>query len=222
MHDRHLVGEGQRLRLVVRDEDDRDPLVVERLRHRLPRGGAQAGVEGGEGFVEDDETRSGGEGAGDGDALLLPARQLVGAPAHQPGVEPEEAQELGDPLGVLAFGPGEAEGHVVGDRQVREEVALLRHVADPPALRGRPRPVAGHRLVVEEDRPGSGRLEPGDHPQQGRLATAGRTEDRGGRARGDDQVDAVQHLVAPVGGAHAADEKRGHRSGSSSERCSSR
>ena len=87
---------------------------------------------------------------------------------------------------------GQAEADVAGHVEVREERALLRDVAHPAILRAasagcRRRP----RRVVEGDgaRRRAGQ-EPGDQPQQGRLAAAARPEH--GRER------AVRHVQADV------------------------
>ena len=67
----------------------------------------------------------------------------------------------------------QAEGDVVGDRQVRVERVVLEHHRDVALLR---------REVVDDpaadrDRPVRDLLEPGDHPQRGRLAAARRADE---------------------------------------------
>ncbi len=64
---------------------------------------AQLAVERGERLVQKQEVRAEGQRAGDGDALLLPAGELVRAPLTEP-VEPNQRQEPLHPFGDLAPG----------------------------------------------------------------------------------------------------------------------
>ena len=66
--------------------------VVDIGAHRGP----QRGIEGGEGLVEEDDLGIGGQGAGQGDALLLPAGELVGVAAGQAG-QADQFQQLVHP-----------------------------------------------------------------------------------------------------------------------------
>ena len=90
MHDRDAVRHGERLLLVVGHVDERDPDLA------LQRGEiglevlAQLGVERSEWLVEEEHGRRQHEGAGQGDPLLLSARQL-----RRPALlEPVEAHQL--------------------------------------------------------------------------------------------------------------------------------
>ncbi len=103
-----------------------------------PYRGPQRGIEGGEGLVEEDDLGAGRQGAGQGDPLLLPAGELVGVAAGQAG-QADQFQQLVHP-GAPAIRPGQPEGHVAPDAEVREEGALLGHIADPA-------PLAGHEPV---------------------------------------------------------------------------
>ncbi len=114
-------------------------------------------------------------------------------PAGQRRRQPDQLQQLADPAG-RALLAGQPEADVRGHRQVREQRALLRHVADPAVLR-RPRPAgAGDGRAAERDRAGVRVVEAGDQPQQRGLAAAGRAEHGGQRARRHVQVDPTQHL----------------------------
>ena len=79
VEDGDAVGERQRLLLVVRDEEEGDAdVALDRLEldlHLL----AQLEVERAERLVEQQHLRPVDQGAGQGDALALPARELVGA-----------------------------------------------------------------------------------------------------------------------------------------------
>jgi hypothetical protein len=112
--------------------------------------------------------------AGDGDALALAAGEL-GRVAPEVGVELEH---LGGALDLAAdllgrdLAHAQAEADVVGDGHVREDRVALEHHGDA-ALAGRQ---VGDVVVADHDAAGVWVLEAGQHPQQGRLAAAGRAE----------------------------------------------
>jgi hypothetical protein len=87
---------------------------------------------------------------------------------------------------------------------VREQAALLRHVADPAPLRGDVGAGAVDHGLADADRAGVGALEPGQQPQQGGLPAAGRAEDGGQRPGGHLEIHAGQHRVGPEGLVQAA------------------
>ena len=102
-----------------------------------------AGVDRRRGVVEDEHLRVGERGAGEGDALALPARQREAALADDGVVAVRQLEDevvgLGDAgrgldLGVGGVGPGE--GDVLADRR-REQEALLEHDVDRRAQRRR-------------------------------------------------------------------------------------
>ena len=159
---------------VVRDEHDRllqlRLQVEELLLEALPGDG----VDGAERLVHQQDGRIPAQGPGHADALALAARELVGEPPPVlVGVEPDQVEQLPHP-GVHASPiPAEEAGHrgdVVRHTPVREEPALLDHVADAPAQ------VDGVDLQdvrpVDQDPPARRLDEPVDHAQRGRLAAA--------------------------------------------------
>ena len=75
-HHHDLVGDLERLFLIVRDEDRRHAHLVVKTPQPLPQLLAHLGVEGAEGLVEQQHLGLGGQGAGQGDALPLTAGQL--------------------------------------------------------------------------------------------------------------------------------------------------
>ena len=75
-------------------------------------------------------------------------------------------------------------GEVVEDREMRIERILLEHEGD--VARGRRR--ARSCRAADQDRPASGRFEPGNEPQRRRLAGAGRPEQHDELAVGDRQA----------------------------------
>ena len=93
---RDTVGDRERLVLVVGDEDDGGAGCAEHVDDLAPHARAELDVERGEGLVEQDERRMGGERAGERDPLALPAREMVRQPLLEAG-EPDELEQLRDP-----------------------------------------------------------------------------------------------------------------------------
>ena len=174
VHDHDLIGHGQRLLLVVGDEDEGDAdlllNVLELLLHLL----AQLQVERAERLVEQQHARLVDERAGDGDALLLTAGEL-GHVAVGVVLKAYQTQHTHDLLGdnvLRLLLDGQAEGDVVVDVHVREERVFLEHGVDL-ALVGRD---VHDILAVEEDLALGGLQEAAEDAQQRRLAAAGGTE----------------------------------------------
>jgi hypothetical protein len=116
------------------------------------------------GLVGDQQRRVVGEGAGDGDPLLLPAGQLTGPLGGVVG-EADEGEEQCDEL--LAFarrGPAQSQrdAHVLGGREDRDEPEGLEDEADAvPAQGQQPALVQVREFVtVDLDRPASAASSP--------------------------------------------------------------
>lgn len=164
-HDGDAVADGEGFVLVVGDEDGGGV------------GGAQDGaevggesfaeffVEGGEGFVEEEECGVWGEGSGEGDALAF-ASGHGGDVAGVVAGESDEGEEFVDSgVALLAGGAGcaggvggEAVGDVGGDVFVGEELAVLEHEAEVAFVDGH----GVHGGVVVGDAPVGGVFESGD------------------------------------------------------------
>jgi hypothetical protein len=168
----HAVGRAHRLFLVVRDEDRRQAeatLQGEQLPTHLH---AQGLVEIRERLVQQQHLRLDDDRAGQGDALLLPARELVRPPF---GVRREADQLEG---GVDPRPPGrlvdlaldQAEGDVVAHREVRPERIALEHHAHV----AQPRRLIADVDAVDQHLPLLLPVEAGDQAQQRRLARARR------------------------------------------------
>ena len=143
-----------------------------------------------------------GEGAGDGDALLLAAGELVRVALACGRVDPDGRQHLGD---ALIVGPGDVEaderlGDDVGDRHPRVERAerVLEHdlhvAAEPAQL---VRTARSDRPPAERDRALRGPVEAEQDAGERRLARAGFADDAEGVAGGDVEADADEG--APLG-----------------------
>jgi hypothetical protein len=135
-HDHDPVRQLERLLLVVRHVDGRDPELTLDLADLLAQGDADLRVERGERLVEEEDLRLDRERACERDALLLATRQLVRVPAAAI-LEVDEAQQLGDPAPSRPGRPRtlQAERDVRGDGHVREQRVRLEHHADVPAAR---------------------------------------------------------------------------------------
>ena len=189
VHHRDPVAHRERLLLVVGDVHEGDAhLAVQRGQLALERL-AQLGVERAERFVEQQHPRLQDERAGEGDPLLLAARQLVGPALRQGGElhELERRPDAGPTGGLVPVAEAEPERHVVPHRHVGEQRVALEDGVDR-ALLGRH---VGDVATVDPDLARRRALEPTDHPQGGRLAAARRTQQRVELARGDLDVDAI-------------------------------
>jgi hypothetical protein len=186
VEDGDAVAHRQGLLLVVGDEDEGDAdLALDRLEfdlHLL----AQLEVEGAERFVEQQHPGAPDEGAGECDALTLTAGELGGAagPEAFEAYVRERFAGLLEPLGLGHLADLEAVRDVLLDGHVREQRVVLEDGVHVPLEGGQP----GDLLARQFD-PARGRaLEAGDHPQDGRLARAGRAEHREELTVGDVQV----------------------------------
>ena len=175
-----LVGESHRLRLVVRHIDHRRAELGMELRQFKAHLHAQFRVEVGERLVEQENLGLANERPADRDPLALAARKL-GRATIEIGLELQDARDLERPL-VLHLsrlaGDGEREGDVLPHRHMRIEGVGLEHHGDAPLRRRH----VGYVNIVDEALAGRDRLESGDHPEQRRLAAAGRAEQRRERA----------------------------------------
>ena len=122
-----------RLAQIVRDEEDRQPVLAaqpQQLRAQVP---AQRLVQGRERFVDQQHLRGANERARQRHALLLTARQLMRSAA----VETFDREQLPQRRPTVA-GLGvalHADQDVVQHVHVWEERRVLDHIADAPPLR---------------------------------------------------------------------------------------
>ena len=189
VHQRAAAGHGQRLVLIVGDHHERHADIVLDLgefgTHRI----AQLGVERGERLVEQEHLGPLDQRAGEGDALALPARELVGLAVAE-FVELDQLERLFHPRLALVAGHAvdlQAIGDILRHGQVRKDRVGLEHHVDRAAV-GRD---VGHVDPVDQDAPLAGRFEPGEHAQQGRLAAARGAEQREELAPLDIEADIV-------------------------------
>ena len=93
-------------------------------------------VERPERLVEQQDRRLADERPGERDALLLAARELVRGSSVEAGEVDELERGADTPPGIAVrdLAPAQAEGHVVEDREMREERVALEDHVDRPAL----------------------------------------------------------------------------------------
>ena len=192
----------------VRHHDHGHALGSQRL-HDAQHLAHQFRVERGSRLVEQHQTRFHGDGAGDGDALLLAAGQARRVVGHLVG-QSHLLQGLGGTgLGIRfrqAAHADQAFGDVLQRRHVRPQVELLEHHADRAAhlaqLAARHLAAAGRgvadQLPVDGDLAGIIFLEEVDAAQQRGLARAGRPDQARHLARLDGQVNFLQRLEGAV------------------------
>jgi hypothetical protein len=167
----------------VGDEEDGGAAFAGELAEEFDGGVAGDGIEGGGGFVGEDEAGLMGEGAGDGDALALAAGE-GGGELITFGGETDGIEEMECALAACGGGGeirGEGGGHldVAGGGEEGEEVVGLEDVADVASdlvLGGD----IGVAEFVTEDLAGAllNRAERADEGEEGAFAgTAGAGED---------------------------------------------
>ena len=193
VEDRQPVGDGQRLLLVVGDVDRGQAGLFADAADFRAHLQAQLGVEIGQRFVQQQALRLDDQGAGQRDALLLAAGQLVGLGVRAVGQldEFQRAQGARADLGPLQAAHFEAEGDVFAQGQVRPEgIALEDHAHVAPVRRQ-----MRHVAVAGQDAAFLRLVEARHGAQERRLAAARRSEQEKQLAGFDAQIDAGQHRL---------------------------
>jgi hypothetical protein len=197
IHHDQMGGHGQGLVLVVGDQHQGRPDLSVQSQDLCPGAGAQLRVEGGERLIQEKHLGSADDRPAQGDPLTLATAEF-GRFAGQERVEPQQGGDARHPPGDLGVGrpvapvmPGlqtQPEGQVRGHGHVRVQSVVLEdhgHIAVAGALLGDGR-------TAEEQVTCRGRLEAGQHPEQGGLAAARRPHDDGEGPGRNVQVDRVE------------------------------
>ena len=172
-HHRDPVGDRERLLVVVGDHQGGGPGRAKDPAQLGRQPLAQAGVEGGQRLVQQQQPGLHGQRPGQRDPLPLAAGQGPGQPVAVP-LEADQREQLVDPGADVSFASQpQRVADVAGDRQVPEQLAVLEHQGEPALVGG----YAGEVGAVPRDAAGGHRLQPGDRPQQRGLAAAGGAED---------------------------------------------
>ncbi len=132
VHHHHAVGHFAGKAHFVGDDHHGHAVARERF-HDVEHFADQFGVECGGRFVEQHELGAHGQRTGDGDALLLAARELVGIGAAAIG-QPDAGEQLAGTLGGLRLGHFAHEhgrfDDVLQRGHVAEQIEALKHHAD--------------------------------------------------------------------------------------------
>ena len=178
-----LVGHRHGFDLIVSDVNHGRVKFLVQTRQFDPHLSAQGGVEVGQRFVEQEDLGLTHDGAADGDALALTARQ-VSRPAFEVGLQLQDAGGLLD--FAVAFGSGHAcqaqsEPHILPHRHVRIQGVGLEHHRQA-AIRWSDLidPVAVDLQFARGDL-----LQSRDHAQKRGFATARRSDEHDKLAVGD-------------------------------------
>ena len=207
-HHRDPLAERHRLGLVVRHVHRRDAEPLVQLRERGAHADAKLRVEVRERLVEQEGLGLPDDRAAHRDALALPARELRRPPVEQVG-EAEQFGDVGDAPRdlVLRRPPGaQAVAEVLAHGHVRIERVALEDHGDV----ARPRREVGDVPVADRDRAAGHVLEPGEQPEQRRLAAARRADEHQELAVADLQGDVVDGLDRAERLRHPVERDRRH------------
>ena len=214
VHQRQMIGVHPRQRQVVHRRHDGQPVIAAEAGDELERLLLMADVERARRFVEQQDRRLRGEGAGDHQPLLLAAAQLAQAAVGElPHVEPPEHIARHRPV-VARLRPEVADercppeqhvlerGHVVGQQRI------LRHVGEqrrPPRPRAqRQRDTVDEHVAREVDEPDGG-------AQERRLAGAVGADQSEPSARRDRRAERLHDLALAVAHGDGRELERAHR-----------
>jgi hypothetical protein len=160
-------------------------------------------------LVGEHQLRRVNHGAGDRDALLLAARDILGEALGT--VREPELREQGGPRAPHRIWRDivqrEGQLDVFGDRQCRYQVERLEHETEPMPAPSRAFRLRQHREigVVDAHDARVGGLEPADQPQQCRLAGAAASHDGDELAALDRHARTVEHCLVTIALADVAE-----------------
>jgi hypothetical protein len=183
VHDGDAVANGEGLFLVVGDVEGGETEVLAEAADFTAHLDTEAGVEIGKRLVQEKAAGLDYEGAGEGDALLLAAGELVDAAGGEGG-EAHDCEDLGDffrDFSARGFLFLEAEGYVSLDGEMGPEgLALEHHGGAAEVGRG-----AGDLGIADEDATCVGVDEAGYGAEECRFSTAAGAEEEAYFAGGD-------------------------------------
>ena len=195
VNDRDPVADGVDDLHLVRDDDDRHAKLPVDLCQQLEDLAGRRGVERGGRLVAQQIARAGGQRSGDGDALLLAARELRGIRAGALG-KSDELQKLQRTLFCLRAGRSgqlQREQHVPQHRPLLEQVEVLKdHPDRTPRLQKLLLRQRREVAAVQQDLSGGRLLQKVDAAHQRGLARAGQADDAEDLAVVDIQADILQ------------------------------
>ncbi len=187
-----------------------EPLALEDFPDFERQALAQADVEVGERFVEQDQFGARRQRAGQRDTLLLAAGKLVRILVAL-AVQADRGEQLADAqAGLGCRQAAQPEGDVFVDGEVREQRVILEDHADAPLLRRQALAGTADHGAAQADLAAGDLLEAGDAAQQGRLAAARGAEQAGDAPAFNAAVNTVDDGMAAVALDDAAEFKLVH------------
>lgn len=184
--DDDAVGEVEGFFNVVGDEKDSSGVLGVDVEEEVLHFNASEGIEGAEGFVEEEDAGGAGEGSGEGGSLCHAAGDFAGAVVAVGG-EPDEVEEGVDCFLAFCGGGafGEADGDIFFDGAPGEEAGFLEADCDAgiEAVDG---------VAVNADGAGGGGAEACGGTEEGGFAAAGGADDGDNFAGGCGEGDVVQ------------------------------
>ncbi len=169
---------------------------------------AQSFVQRAQGFVQQQQLGLAHEGPRQGHPLALAAGELIGSAAFQ-SFQPYRGQhglDLAAQHRLWQLQLAQPIGDIVEDIEMRKDrIGLEHHVGGPQMWR-----YLIHGLAVHDDGAAVGRLEAGDHPQQGGLAAARWAQQREEFAALHLQADSIHDLWPAEAFAHGANGEKAH------------
>ena len=169
-HHRHTITNGQRLARVVGHDQPRGSTNLQNRTEFTAQPQPHLHIQIGEGLIEQHKLGGWCQSAGQGKALLLAARELMGITQLQP-LQTQQLQQPGCTAVVLAR--SQTEASVLPRREMGEQCVVLKDHADPAPLRWQPMAVPRHGALLQVHRTLRGALKACDQSQQGGFPAAG-------------------------------------------------
>ncbi|KAG1254300.1 hypothetical protein G6F65_017099 [Rhizopus arrhizus] len=190
------LAQGHRFDLVMGHVDHGGAQLAVQLRDLGPHTVAQLGIQVRQRLVEQEHRRLAHQRAAQRNTLALAAGHRLGQLVHHLG-QAQRLRRLGDaPVDrrLVMAAQLQAEGQVLGHGHVRVQRVALEHHRDVAILR---RHVVDH-AIADGQRAAADLFQPSHHPQQGRLATAGRADQHHQLAIGDLEAGVLHRDLAVV------------------------
>ena len=198
---RHPIADGQGFLGVVGHDHAAGPAASQHPRELCAQAQPHLHVEVGEGFIEQHERTAGGQGTGQGQALTLAARELMGIAA----LEALQTEQLQQPAGAAAvLTAAQTETGIAPGIEVGEQGVVLKHHAHTAPLRRQPAMRAGHLLPADTHHAAIWFLKAGDQSEQGGFAAARGAQQTHQFAWAQLKVDIAQGPIAARGRAAVA------------------
>src|SRR5260221_7893319 len=197
LHDREVVGELAREVEILLDEEDRHVAARGELADHRGDVLDDRGLDALGRLVEDQQARLHDQRRGNGELLLLAAREIASAPRQHAAQHREERVDIVGYRALAARQRRKPGLQVFQHRKTREDLAALWHQGEP-MTRTLVRRKCGEIDAVPLDAAAPDRLQTEDRTQQAGLADAVAAEQAGHRPFRRSDADATQRLAGAV------------------------